>query len=202
MYPRGLLLLLLASPLLAGDEVEALRRCAAIPNDAQRLACYDAWARPAGPGVSGWSRLDPAERLAVGLAAEKDIRGQGQTHRPQLVVACRDGALAVWIHTGLAAESEHDGEEKTVILRFDTEPPFTERFAEAETHDALIFPSGLMAATQLLRRGMLSMQFMPRRSPAASMVFRLEGLEQAIAPLLEACDLVIEADGDLVQREP
>jgi hypothetical protein len=196
-------LLALTTPFAAGEDSPALARCAGIQNDARRLACYDELARSREDHVSpGWRLVhdDRSTPPRLVVQAREDIRGPDATHRPTLVLACPDGELEAYVSTGMAAANEHGTEEKTAVLRFDRDEPFTEQLTESEGRDTLHFPSALMVASQLLGHDALYFQFMPRQSRPAAMVFDLRGLDLAIAPLLEACGLVLADDGILEPR--
>jgi type VI secretion system protein VasI len=196
-------LLVLATPLVAGDEQSGLVRCVGIQNDARRLACYDEWARSVrSDDAAGWELTDLADGAGLELIvrAEREIRGQDVVHHPALVFACREGRLDAFVRTGMAAQDEHGGEEKTTVLRFDQNQPFTELLTESDERDALHFPSPLMVASQLLRHDTFYFQFMPHHSRPAAAIFDVRGLNEAIGPLLEACELVVAEDGVLEPR--
>jgi type VI secretion system protein VasI len=196
-------MLFLVTQLVAGDEQSGLVRCAGIQNDAHRLACYDAWARSVkGNDATGWELIDVDDGAGLELVvrAEREIRGQDAVHHPALVFACREGRFEAFVRTGMAAQDEHGGDEKTTVLRFDQEQPFTELLTESEERDALHFPSPLMVASQLLRYETFYFQFMPRQSRPAAAIFDVRGLDEAIGPLLDACELVVADDGVLEPR--
>jgi type VI secretion system protein VasI len=196
-------LLVLAAPLVAGDEQSGLVRCSGIQNDARRLACYDEWARSVrGDVATGWelTAVEDGAVLELTVRAEEEIRGQDVVHHPTFVFACRQSRFEAFVRTGMAAQDEHGGEEKTTVLRFDQEQPFTELLTESDERDALHFPSPLMVASQLLRHDTFYFQFMPHQSRPAAAIFDVRGLDEAIGPLLEACELVVAEDGVLEPR--
>ena len=196
-------LLLLAMPLVAGDEESGLVRCSGIQNDARRLACYDEWARSVrGDEAAGWELIQREDGAGVELTlrAQREIRGQDAVYHPALVFSCQKGRFDAFVRTGMAAQDEHGTGEKTTVLRLDQEQPFTELLTESAERDALHFPSPRMVASQLLRHDTFYFQFMPHHSRPAAAVFDVRGLDEAIGPLLEACDLVVAEDGVLEPR--
>jgi type VI secretion system protein VasI len=199
----GVALLVLATPLVAGDEQSGLVRCTGIQNDARRLACYDEWARSVrGDDAVGWELTDAEDGAGLQLfvRAEREIRGQDGVYHPELVLGCLEGRFDAFVRTGMAAQDEHGSEQKTTVLRFDQDQPFTELLTESDEREALHFPSPLMVASQLLRHDTFYFQFMPRLSRPAAAIFDVRGLNEAIGPLLEACELVVAEDGVLEPR--
>lgn len=195
--------LLLVTQAVAEDEQSGLVRCAGIQNDARRLACYDEWARSVrGDDAAGWEliHLDDGAGVELTLRAQREIRGRDVVHHPALVFTCRKGRLDAFVRTGMAAQDEHGTGEKTTVLRLDQEQPFTELLTESPERDALHFPSPMMVASQLLRHDTFYFQFMPHQSRPAAAVFDVRGLNEAIGPLLEACELVVAEDGVLEPR--
>ena len=196
--------LLLVTSHAVGDEHADLAACAAIGDDARRLECYDALARAggvlAGTPVGDWSLASTAGEVSLERPADREAHGHDHSQRPVLVLSCRDRELDVRVRTGMAAQEEHGGPGKTVLLRFDQEQPFSERLAESAARDALIFPDALMVASQLRLHHELFFQFMPSQSRPADVIFDLRGLEPALPPLFEACGLVVAEDGLLEQQ--
>lgn len=193
------LLLILLSPLAyAAYEIETeLQKCASIQSDSRRLECFDRLAgRGSADDAASWQE-DRSLGIAISRPANHAVKGDGEQLRPQLVLRCLDRKLAASLLIGTRIQQEHGGDERTVILRFGHEAPFSERMATTADGHSLLFDSPEMAASQLLMHDSLAVQFMPAGAQPVSVSFDTRGLELAIQPLLDACGLRQSADGVL-----
>ncbi len=113
MRARLFALALLPLPHGAATDAAASETCAAIADDAARLACYDAAWRTADQRRPAWvvrpavSAFDGSAGLVAELPASEPFTDRfGSVARARLGLACQEGTLRVWLHFGGAYVSE------------------------------------------------------------------------------------------------
>ena len=124
---------------------------------------------------------DNPKGIAFEVPAQNDVAIWMRSVRPSLVVRCVAGVAEAFVFTQSAAKLESDTEDHTITFSFDNGPETTERWVDAEEHDALFAPAGngfvqRIASAQTMRFG-----FTPHNAAPASATFHVSGL----APLLE-----------------
>jgi len=195
------LLLVTTSALALADTHTELQRCASIDSDSRRLICFDQLAGRGDDAATATWREDRSRGIAILLDADRAVKGVEQSVRPQIVLRCEERSLSAALFVGMDVQEEHGGDDRTVILRFGQEKPFSERLVTSADGHSLLFDSPEMAASQLLLHDSLDFQFMPAGARPASVKFDTRGLEQAIGPLLDACGLKKADDGILEPQD-
>ena len=191
------LLFLTTAATAVADTNTELRKCASIQSDSRRLICFDRLAGRGDDEATATWREDRSRGIAILLDADRAVQGSGQSFRPQIVVRCDERTLTTALFVGMEVQEEHGGDDRTVILRFGDEKPFSERLVTSTDGHSLLFDSAEMAASQLMLHDSLAFQFMPAGARPASVNFDTRGLEQAIRPVLDACGLKKSQDGFL-----
>lgn len=178
--------LVLALPLFFGFGLPAAAQsgaqCAAIAEDAERLACYDGLFR-----VSG----DAAESLSVTLESEQLIPARPTGRAPATItVSCEANILQVAF--GFAGNTMSAlGRDTGITLQNDlararssTLPVNADNTAVLidNTRDARAFLESLVGATNL------TVRVTPASTRSLSVRFRVDALTQEVAPVVAACD--------------
>ncbi len=191
---RGAVLALLLSLLLPAPAAAAgLQECAAIAAPAERLDCYDGLARAAATAardLGAWtldavpSRLD-ATRSDLVLWTRSVNPVSGPAHAV-LTLQCRDGEMAAVFDFGTfvgggATRIEYRIGSGAVLAGDVTVAPDHRRFGVWERDRAIGFVKALYGQPQLRLR------VIPPAGDPLLAAFDLAGLEDAAAPLREAC---------------
>jgi hypothetical protein len=173
--------------------------CSEIPDDADRLACYDRTF--GGPPEAGWavwretSAMDGSAGLVAARAADAPVADRfGTLVRARLHLACREGALAVWIHFGGAYFDDRTGGD--VTYRLGEAAPANRAFQVAADRRSLGFWSDRAArlflaeldAAERAGAARLVVRAQPFRTRAATVAFELSGLAEPLARVRGACD--------------
>lgn len=101
-----------------------------------------------------------------------------RTIHPALVVRCAAGQVEAFVFTDSAAKMEPDTPDHTVTFRFDQGPELTERWPDAEAHDALFAPDGAAFARRLTSARRLTFRFTPHNAQPVTAEFLVGGLEE------------------------
>jgi type VI secretion system protein VasI len=185
------------------SKAKAVARCAAVGNDVERLACYDAFAKLHGlassksvvSGTGQWkvrtdtSPVDDSQSVYLSASADSPIAGwPNQRVTPTLWLRCREHKTEAYVETGMAANPEYGSlSEVTVTLRLDRDRAFKLQASQSTNREALFLPgaSGLMK--RFFGKEKLLFSFTPFNSSAATTTFPIGGLSEAIKPLRNAC---------------
>lgn len=172
-----------------------LGRCASIPQDSQRLACYDSLAGrtqrvvPSQPTETGeWvikdtiNPLNDTRRVSLMLSASS---GQSRLGRPVvLVLRCQNSKTEAYVAWG----SYISDEGGVVISRIGTDQPETGRWHVSGDNTATFYPKDAVQFIQrLMKTGQLVVQTTPYNENPIQAVFDLTGLLTAVQPLRAAC---------------
>jgi len=171
--------------------------CAAVPDDAKRLICYDLIFKIKQTTAieSRWevteetSRIDDRKNVFLNLDSVEPLRGRfGQKERARLVLACREGKTSSYILFGGHFMSSLTG--GAVTYRIDKRPAAKRRMTESSDHQALGLWSAVDAVPfvrELFGANSLYVQATPHGESPVSAEFQVAGLELAIKPLQSAC---------------
>jgi hypothetical protein len=107
--------------------------------------------------------------------------------RPALVVRCASKSIETFIYTGSPMKIEPHAEGKTVTVSVDEEPVRTERWPDADDHDALFAPDGGAFAEQLLHAETLRFGYSPHNASDVVAQFHVNGLAELIDPVAKEC---------------
>jgi hypothetical protein len=119
--------------------------------------------------------------LAYEVAADKPVSVWMRSVRPVLVVRCANRVTDVFVFTDSAARIEGGTPDHTVRLQFDDGPEESQRWPDADRHDALFAPDGAALARRLAGVSTLRFGFTPHNAQPVMVRFQVAGL----APLLE-----------------
>lgn len=153
--------------------------CAAIPGDAERLACYDDIFR----GV-------PTDATnAVSFNSEQLIPARPSGRQPAVMsVACAGGALSVKFSFAGNTMSAI-GNDAGITLQLDLQAARSRTLPTTDNNTALVinrdagsFLDSLAGATNL------TVRVTPVSSRSLSVRFKLDGVDQAVAPVRAACE--------------
>ena len=191
-----------APPAFAEGSPE-MAKCAAEPNNARRLKCYDALSQKLGIApddsviVSKWkvqkeaSAIDDSTNVFLSLDADSSISGWPlKTYTPLLILRCKENRTQAYIVTGMAPQSEYGSDGTTVTLRLDDNKAMQLTTSRSTSGDMLFFdPSGpsIELIKKMMQRTTLLFQFVPFHSSPVMTTFDLRGLPEAIKPLRAHC---------------
>lgn len=180
---------------------ETLQTCAAKP-DAIRLACYDALAeatvsaKAVMPTASAWtvqietSPVDDSKNVFLQVTGINGIPDRlGRDGDITLTLACRENVTSAILHFGGHFMSDL-GNAGRVTYRIDTKPAQTKSFSESNNHEALGLWNGgtsIPWIKSLFGGTKMYVEATPYSENAISDFLPIAGLEEAVAPLREAC---------------
>lgn len=182
-------------------------RCALIGPATERLACYDsvfrsdAFTGEAGeadaPDMGMWasgvevSQIEGTERPFATLQSEQLIPALPRGRQPaRLTILCLDDTTVVQFSFAgypLGTPTSNSG---TLTVQFDRMPSRSQSLQLSSDRTALGFFSNHDAMNfidQLLQSETLFIRAQPQGQRSATVSFQLEGIEQALVPVREAC---------------
>jgi TonB family protein len=123
---------------------------------------------------------------------------------PTLVVACRGGNVSVFVNTRAAAPEPEAWEPVTVGLSHDAGPSGQVPVIVGSGRDTLFFFDAPFAALALADDARLEVTFPRAAGEAGHASFPLAGLDDALAPVREACPVLgqIEQSGAAAVEQP
>ena len=190
---------LLMSSAAAEAEVE---RCLNIKNSLDRLACYDEEAgyapkvREEPIGTGDWrvrtetSKIDDTTNVWVSLMSAEQTNCPYKSGSHSIHMACRENTTSLWVHFGDCFMSSIQGRGR-VTYRLDTDKAQTQSFRESNDNMALGLWSGGQAIPfikKMMGHDRLILRATPFSDSTVTAEYRTSGLEEAIAPLREACN--------------
>ena len=190
--------LLTTSLTLLADTKKEIARCAAIQGDAERVICFDELSKSLGvdkPAVDtevtdNWtvnketSPIDDSINVYVRAKAQKPIAGRFNTSWPTLTIRCKEAKTQVYI-----SWNEYLGNDKIKMLtRFDKDEAQTTTWSLSTDNEAVFVRGNNIDYTyKLIQHNKLLVQITPYNSNSMMATFNLQGLEEAIKPLSDAC---------------
>lgn len=174
-----------------------LETCHQIPDNNDRLACYDSLAtktlkKP--QQTSNWrissqiSPIDDKETKFLTLySSEKIANSIGDlTATPILIIRCQNNTTELFINWDRYLGSN----EQTVTLRKDKEKAETQKWGMSTDGSATFSPQAVPLLKSLIdsNTDVLIAQTTPYSSSAVVAIFHLTGLEQEIKPIRELCN--------------
>lgn len=130
---------------------------------------------------------DRRKGIAYDVTANEPVGAWMKTVRPILVVRCTRGTMETFVVTDTAAQIEPKSENHTVTLRFDDQPPTTERWPDSAEHDALFAPDGAAFAARIAAARELQFGFVPHNSAPVVARFYVADLAPLLAPAAKHC---------------
>jgi hypothetical protein len=134
---------------------------------------------------AGYAR-DGSRIITLQLEALRDLLVRGERIRPVLVIRCLARQTEVFVALGTSANPEA-GDEHSVTVRFDDEPPAAERWTGSTSYQELFAPDGLTLAQRLGRTHVWEFTFTPFNSRPVIAQFMVDGLNQHIGSVARAC---------------
>jgi hypothetical protein len=141
-----------------------------------------------------WSAGDRARWLgnqrhgaAFELPADNIVQTWFGPVRPALIVRCTAKSIQTFVYTGSPMKIEPHAEGKTVTVSVDDEPVSTERWPDADDHDALFAPDGGAFAERLLHAQTLRFGYSPHNASDVVAQFHVSGLAEQIDSVAKEC---------------
>lgn len=199
----GCLGVLAAGPAAAQANVSGRtpQACAAITDDADRLACFDALfprQMPAGAEPGAWALRIETSMLANRPNVYLDVKSRetvpadyGTPERARLRVQCVENTTSVLFRLAGNYMSDY-GEAGLIRYRIDDQPAQSVRGNATRDNLAIGLTTG-SAAIPFVRRLfsasslLVEVQPVNKSNAPVTLTFPVAGLEQAIAPLRKAC---------------
>jgi hypothetical protein len=125
--------------------------------------------------------------IAFELPAGNKVAVWQRQVQPTLVVRCLSNRTDVFVYTDSAAKMETADENHTVRVAFDGEPDSTERWPDADEHDALFAPDGAAFARRLMTARTMRFGFTPHNASPVVAEFYVTGLAELIEPVVRQC---------------
>ena len=171
------------------------RRCAALKDDSERLACFDSLAA-GGRGVGAasnagmWEVFEETNPLDDSMAVVLALKASGDWSilRPPvvLILRCVGGETEVYVDWRQSLGFED--EEVDVVSRVGSAKAATQRWALSSDTEATFFLGNTQALIEcLMMEGRFVAQLEPPNSNPITAVFELHGIDTAVAPLRRAC---------------
>lgn len=196
--------LLAVSPLAAQPSPE---RCALIGPATERLACYDGLFRSGqftgendegtAPQQGMWasgvevSQIEGTERPFASLQSEQLIPALPRGRQPaRMTILCLDESTVVqfaFAGHSLGTPTSHSG---TITTQFDRMPSRSQSLQLGADRTTLGFftdEQALAFLDQLLQADTLFVRAQPQGQRSVTVSFQLEGIEDALVPVREAC---------------
>lgn len=179
-----------------------IEQCLAIENSLNRLGCYDEEAgydpdvREESVGSGEWrvrtetSKIDDTTNVWVSLQSEEQISCPYKSGSHSIHMACRENSTDLWIHFGDCFMSSIQGKGQ-VTYRIDAQKAQTQNFRESNNNMALGLWSGGQAIPfikKMFGHDRLIVRATPFSDSTVTAEYRISGLEEAVAPLREACN--------------
>lgn len=137
------------------------------------------------------SPIDDSSNVYLWIEAEQPISGWLEDEvNPVLYIRCKENKTNAFIILNMRPETEYGsyGAEYTYItLRFDDETAFKEKFIISTDGEAVFFPKHIPYIKRMLKHKRLLIEFTPFNASPQITTFNLEGLEERIGALREAC---------------
>jgi type VI secretion system protein VasI len=181
---------------------QTIESCAQIDVDLDRLVCYDAASgRIATETTSNetlWSvaidksPFDDSSKVILEVQSEEPLTCGFGLNGPQparLILRCIENTTSMIIATNCHMASGHGG-YGNVDLRVDNQPAFELSFSASSNHEALGLWNGSSSIRQIQKLfggDTLLARFTPYGENSQTATFPISGIEDAIAPLREAC---------------
>lgn len=143
--------------------------------------------------VHAWTTDNRAQWLgghrgaAFELASDNLVQTWFGATRPTLVVRCMSRSTQAFVYTGSPMKIEPRAEGKTVTVSVDDEPVRTERWPDAEAHDALFAPDGAAFARRLMHARSLRFGYSPHNANDVVAEFHVSGLDALLEPVAKEC---------------
>jgi type VI secretion system protein VasI len=199
MMIRYAIIALTASACLvsAQDVQREIARCAAIQNDVERLAAYDALAERLGvvsPSKSvtddagKWrlhtdiSPMDDSKSFYLSVDAEEPVGTGFRADTSTMMIRFKEGQFDCYITYPLFIGSD----STEVTVRVDRQQPITRKWGISTDHKAIFAPGDARQFVRSLTNAKsLVVRLTPYGESPVTTAFDIRGLNEAMAPILE-----------------
>jgi type VI secretion system protein VasI len=109
---------------------------------------------------------------------------------PSLHIRCKENKTNAYIHLGLRPKTEfglYGAEHTSIILRFDEEKAYQEKFGLSTDGEAVFFPDHISTVKKMMRHERLLIEFIPFNASPQITTFSLKGFSEKVVPLREIC---------------
>ena len=179
---------------------QASQECAEISDRNSRLACYDAEYRPSinRNTVSQWdtqterSAIDDSVSVFVSVDSQEPIQGRFSRGKApaRLVMRCVENTTSLLFNFNDNHMTSHQ-QYGEVTLRIDDGRAFTRRMNESTNNRTLGLWSGgqsIPVIRDMFGADLLTVRATPFSESPITVQFPISGIEDAVAPLREACN--------------
>jgi TonB family protein len=135
------------------------------------------------------SRADSSFGALLHVSASSGIESSVSHTRPELVIRCQRGNLAVYMMPGTRAQPEPDvpANRRSIRLLFDDQRAFSELWLQGENAQALFSMEPSRMIDRMLVSHRLQFEFIPLNEKPVTIDFDIAGLLTASAPVVLAC---------------
>ena len=137
----------------------------------------------------GTSSFDNSKTVVILLNANSPVTGWlNETYLPVLYIRCQEQKIDVYIAVGLQQNVEYGLYNKsTVRVRFDSDTAETFITNHSTDNQALFFKNPTSMMNEILKHQTMVFGFTPFNASPVETSFNLNGVTDAIKPLLEDC---------------
>jgi hypothetical protein len=177
--------------LLSSSAARSSEAAAVLSGKAETLASKPL-SVPAGAPRPTWSSANrdwvggARRAVAFELPADNKVQVWQRQAHPILVVRCFAKRTEAFVFIESAAQIEPQGNH-AVRVRFDAEPEGSERWPDADEHDALFAPDGAAFVRRLTGARTLQFGYKPHNAPPVVAEFHVSGLGALMAPAAAQC---------------
>lgn len=137
------------------------------------------------------SPIDDSTNVYLWIEAEQPISGWLKNEvNPVLSIRCKENKTEAYINLKMRPKAEYGSygaEYAYITLRFDDDRAFKEKFVISTDGEAVFFPKYIPYIKRMLKHKQLLIEFTPFNASPQITTFNLEGLQERIAALREAC---------------
>lgn len=134
------------------------------------------------------SQLDDSKGVTYAVAAHAEVEVWLRSHRPTLLVRCRENETDVFMTTGGAATVESgDLEGHTVRVRYDDGQAQNQRWTESTSNDSLFAPNAIAMARRIATAQTVRIGWTPFNASPVVATFDVRGFERHVREIGETC---------------
>lgn len=167
--------------------------CASISDSEERLICYDNLNSPnvkkADNNTGKWvietdlSPIDDSQRVFLNLYANERVGRNFASSKPILFIRCENNKTELFIDWGGFVKMRR----AEITTRTDKEPAVTVNWSMSTDGQASFAPKPITLIKELAHKDSLLAQIIPYAESPYTVTFDIKGLDNAIAPVREAC---------------
>jgi type VI secretion system protein VasI len=133
--------------------------------------------------------MDDTQTVTFHLEAEHSITGWLKTHRPSLILRCKERETDAYVVTGMAARPVYGETDKaSVRVRFDDRPARQQHWNESTDNEALFSPQPIALIRSIAVAKTMQLEFTPFNSSPVIVRFDVSGLgDDRVSLLAKTC---------------